>query len=137
MVLITVTPVQALAFHRIAGWVGLWFSILHGFLHLHHLANVLFQHNPEREHYTLLGKLKYLIVPESWHCFAAQNPLPWHTVTEESKDLSDDDGQQCWLSFVNATGVTSCIAYILLAITSLPGFRRRLYTIFYIVHVSQ
>ena len=38
---LNVTPIQALAFHRVAGWCGFWNSVLHGFLHLRHLMDVL------------------------------------------------------------------------------------------------
>jgi len=122
-----VTPVQALAFHRIAGWTSLWSSILHGFLHLKHLMGVLnFDRPNPRPWYK---ELWILLVPSSWECVASQNPLAFVNGQEQLDD------NQCWLALVNATGMISTLAFIVLAITSLPKFRRAYYTIFYRVHI--
>lgn len=127
-----VTPVQALAFHRVAGWTSLWNSLLHGFLHLRHLMDVL---NPRRER-TPLEQLRILLVPSSPRdCLVTQNP--WHAFRgyQDPYPGTDQEARQCWLALVNGTGMVSCVAFTLLAITSLPAIRRRFYTLFYVVHI--
>ena len=126
-----VTPVQALAFHRVAGWTGLWNSILHGFLHLRHLMDVLNPHHM-RPWY---AQLKLLLIPETWKCFDTQNP--WHVFFGKTDPLdgTTQEAQQCWLALVNSTGVISTLAFIILGITSLPQVRRYSYALFYSVHI--
>ena len=127
-----VTPVQALAFHRIAGWTGFWNSVLHGFLHLRHLMDVL---NPQRERawYT---QLRILLIPDSFECLATQNP--WDVfwgIQDPMKGATEQEANQCWLALTNATGMISVIAFALLSITSLPQVRRYSYALFYAVHI--
>mmetsp|Transcript_23248 Transcript_23248/g.68748 ORF Transcript_23248/g.68748 Transcript_23248/m.68748 type:complete len:902 (-) Transcript_23248:201-2906(-) len=126
-----VTPVQALAFHRVSGWVGFWNSVLHGFLHLRHLMDV---QNPGHLR-PWQEQLKILLVPSSWGCIATQDPLKVFFGEQESLDGDGKEGRQCWLALVNATGMISVVAYLLLAITSLPRVRRYSYTLFYRVHI--
>ena len=125
-----VTPVQALSFHRIAGWVGFWNSVLHGFLHLRHLMDVL---NPLRARpwYT---QLKILLVPSSWKCFLTQNPFSVFFANQVTLE-DPQEARQCWLALVNATGMVSVIAYLVLAVTSVAWIRRYSYTLFYRVHI--
>lgn len=123
-----VTPVQALAFHRVSGWTSLWCSILHGFLHLRHLMGVLFR--PPREETPWYQKLWILLVPPSWECITNQNPLAFYN--GQDHEHRDD---QCWLALINGTGMMSCIAFVLLAITSLPKVRRYNYSLFYRIHI--
>ncbi len=126
-----VTPVQALAFHRVAGWTSLWNSVLHGFLHLRHLMDVL---NPQhlRPWYT---QLKILLIPSTWKCFNTQNP--WHVFFGKTDPLdgTTQEAQQCWLALVNSTGLISTLAFVVLGITSLPQVRRYSYALFYSVHI--
>ncbi|KAL7537624.1 hypothetical protein ACHAWF_005853, partial [Thalassiosira exigua] len=127
-----VTPVRALAFHRIAGWTSLWYSILHGYLHLRHLMDV---RNPMRVR-SPLQQFKLLLIPESMSkCIITQTPwsVLWNYQTPYPG--TDEEADQCWLALVNSTGMVSCIAFALLAVTSLPYFRRNFYTLFYIVHI--
>ena len=143
-----VTPAEALAFHRVSGWVGFWNSVLHGFLHLRHLMDVL---NPERVR-TRTEQLKMLLIPESWECVGTQDPFSVFVSVffgrtspgGEEDDGGDDDDpfgedearkQRCWLALVNATGAISVFAYALLALTSLPVVRRYSYRLFYLVHI--
>ena len=126
-----VTPVQALAFHRVAGWTSFWNSVLHGFLHLRHLMDVL---NPQRTR-SWHEQLKILLVPNSMKCFKTQNP--WDVFWNQADPLASSEGeaQQCWLSLVNATGMISVLAFLVLAVTSLPQVRRYSYKVFYSVHI--
>jgi len=126
-----VTPVQALAFHRVAGWTSFWNSVLHGFLHLRHLMDVL---NPQRTR-SWHEQLKLLLVPNSMKCFKTQNP--WDVFWNQVDPLASSEGeaQQCWLSLVNATGMISVLAFLVLAVTSLPQVRRYSYKVFYGVHI--
>ena len=126
-----VTPVQALAFHRVAGWTSFWNSVLHGFLHLRHLMDVL---NPQRSR-PWYQQLKILLVPSSWKCLGTQNPWEVFFGRQDPYDGTDEEANQCWLALVNATGMISVIAFVLLAITSLPQVRRYSYTLFYTVHI--
>jgi hypothetical protein len=126
-----VTPVQALAFHRVAGWTSFWNSVLHGFLHLRHLMDVL---NPQRTR-TRLEQLKFLIIPSSWKCFRTQNPFQVFFGRQDPLDGTIEEANQCWLALVNLTGVLSVVAFVLLAITSLPQVRRYSYALFYRVHI--
>ena len=127
-----ITPVQAVAFHRVAGWTSFWNSLLHGFLHLRHLMDVL---NPGhlRPWYQ---QLKILLIPCSWECISTQNP--WHVFWGRQDSLnggSSEDVNRCWLALVNATGMISVLAFVLLAVTSLPRVRRYSYALFYRVHI--
>ncbi len=127
-----VTPVQALGFHRVAGWTSFWYSVLHGYLHLRHLMDVL---NPTRTR-TRLQQFKYLLVPESmWKCLQTQNPFTVFVDEQTPYDGTDEEANQCWLALVNATGMISVIAFALLAVTSLPYVRRYSYVLFYRVHI--
>ncbi len=129
---LSVTPVQALAFHRVAGWTGLWNSVLHGFLHLRHLMDVL---NPGRAR-PWQEQLKILLIPASWECIGTQNP--WEVFWGRQDPLeggSTEEANQCWLALVNATGMISVIAFVILAATSLPQVRRYSYALFYRVHI--
>jgi hypothetical protein len=130
-----VTPVQALAFHRLSGWVGFWNSCLHGFLHLRHLMDVL---DPQRMR-SRYQQLVYLLMPSSpWKCVATQSPFRiGYFFGERDEPLipNDMDGRQCWLALVNSTGMISVLAYLVLAITSLPYVRRHYYEWFYRVHI--
>jgi len=125
-----VTPVQALAFHRIAGWISLWMSIFHGFLHLKHLMYVLNSAHPNPRPW--YEELWILVVPPSWECIGTQNPFAF---MKGIKQVDLDDQRQCWLALVNATGTISTLAFALLAITSLPRFRRSSYDLFYAIHI--
>jgi len=127
-----VTPVQALAFHRIAGWTSLWNSIFHGFLHLRHLMDVL---NPGRLR-SWHEQLKILLIPSSWECLGTQHLLQvfWGR-QDPMKGSSEAEANQCWLALVNATGMISVLAFVLLAITSIPKVRRYWYSLFYYVHI--
>ena len=126
-----VTPVQALAFHRISGWVGFWNSVLHGFLHLRHLMDVLNPHHVR----PWQKQLQILLIPSSWECLATQNPVQGIFVFGTPKQLDDPVAdRQCWLALVNATGMISCLAYLALALTSLQ-VRRYSYRLFYRVHI--
>eukprot|EP00581_Thalassiosira_minuscula_P015542 CAMPEP_0183729530 /NCGR_PEP_ID=MMETSP0737-20130205/30552_1 /TAXON_ID=385413 /ORGANISM="Thalassiosira miniscula, Strain CCMP1093" /LENGTH=861 /DNA_ID=CAMNT_0025961743 /DNA_START=193 /DNA_END=2778 /DNA_ORIENTATION=+ len=127
-----ITPVQALAYHRIAGWTSFWLSVLHGFLHMRHQMDFL---NPQRER-TRMEQLKLLLVPSSWSdCIATQNP--WHVFWGQPDAYPgvDEDASYCRRVLVNDTGLVSCAAFTLLAVTSLPGVRRKFYTFFYCVHI--
>ena len=122
-----ITPVQALAFHRVAGWTSLWNSIFHGFLQLRYCMNK--RSGPWYE------KLVILLIPSSRECITSQNPWEVFFIGREdqsSRPLIDD---QCRLALVNATGMISVLAFIILAITSLPRVRRSSYTLFYRVHI--
>ena len=155
-----VTPVQALAFHRICGWVSFWWSWAHGFLHLQHLMEVL-----NRDHArTPLQQFKYLLVPDEMrNCFLTQNP--WLVFWGEQTHYpgTEQESRQCWLALVNGTGMVrvavllqtvfngvrssqstparcpeckvSCIAFAILAVTSVTSFRRNFYTLFYLIHI--
>ena len=128
-----VTPIQALAFHRIAGWTSFWYSVLHGFLHLRHLMDVL---NPQHMR-PWYQQLKILLIPNTFQCIATQNPFQVFHGNQIShlEEDGQDGGRQCWLALVNATGMISVLAFVLLAITSLPRVRRYSYALFYIVHI--
>jgi hypothetical protein len=126
-----ITPIQALAFHRIAGWTSFWNSVLHGFLHLRHLMDVL---NPKRVR-PWYEQLKILLIPNTWKCFGTQNPFTVFADRQDPYDGTNEEAQQCWLALVNATGMISVIAFVFLAITSLPQIRRYSYTLFYRVHI--
>mmetsp|Transcript_11168 Transcript_11168/g.20977 ORF Transcript_11168/g.20977 Transcript_11168/m.20977 type:complete len:712 (+) Transcript_11168:1145-3280(+) len=125
-----VTPVQALGYHRICGWVSFWWSCAHGFLHLQHSMGG--GNSGERVAWTFLRKLKYQLIPEEvGKCFATQNP--WRVLFGEEE--IPYESHQCHVALVNGTGMVSCIAFAILAITSVPYFRRNFYTMFYIVHI--
>ena len=128
---LNVTPVQALAFHRVAGWTSFWNSVLHGFLHLRHLMDVL---NPQCSR-TRYQQLKLLLIPSSWKCFGTQNPLEVFFGRQDPLDGTEEEAEQCWLALVNLTGFISVVAFVLLAITSLPQVRRYSYALFYSVHI--
>eukprot|EP00537_Pseudo-nitzschia_pungens_P003011 CAMPEP_0172375658 /NCGR_PEP_ID=MMETSP1060-20121228/62840_1 /TAXON_ID=37318 /ORGANISM="Pseudo-nitzschia pungens, Strain cf. cingulata" /LENGTH=302 /DNA_ID=CAMNT_0013102887 /DNA_START=335 /DNA_END=1239 /DNA_ORIENTATION=+ len=106
-----VTPVQAVAFHRVAGWTGFWNSVLHGFLHLRHLMDVL---NPERVR-PWYEQLKILLIPSSLKCYGTQNPWEVFWGRQDPLDGTDEEANQCWLALVNLTGMVSVLAYVLLA----------------------
>ena len=125
-----VTPIQAIAFHRVAGWTSLFFSILHGFLHLRHLMDVLNTRRPNPVPW--YQELKVLLIPPSWECITNQNPFEFHREPEEPHNHEFD---QCWLALVNATGMVSTLSFVVLGITSLPYMRRRYYALFYQVHI--
>mmetsp|Transcript_11169 Transcript_11169/g.20990 ORF Transcript_11169/g.20990 Transcript_11169/m.20990 type:complete len:724 (+) Transcript_11169:1145-3316(+) len=125
-----VTPVQALGYHRICGWVSFWWSCAHGFLHLQHSMGG--GNSGERVAWTFLRKLKYQLIPEEvGKCFATQNP--WRVLFGEEE--IPYESHQCHVALVNGTGMVSCIAFAILAITSVPYFRRNFYTLFYMVHI--
>jgi len=125
-----ISPVEALEFHRMAGWTSLVFSILHGFLHLRHLMDVLRRGHPRPWH----RELVILLVPPSWECVATQAPLqPLFSRTDQDQIFQSD--KRCWLALVNATGMVSVMAFLVLAVTSLPRFRRYWYDAFYRVHI--
>lgn len=131
-----VTPVQALAFHRVAGWTGLWNSILHGYLHLRHLMDVLNGSRPNPKPWYV--ELKILLVPANWECVQSQNPFVVWFGSGAQVDIHDEDfagGHDCWLALVNATGMISTIAFVILGLTSLPQVRRASYTLFYLTHI--
>jgi hypothetical protein len=128
---LSVTPIQALAFHRVAGWTSFWNSVLHGFLHLRHLMDVL---NPKRSR-AWYEQLKILLIPSSWKCYGTQNPWQVFFGRQDPLDGTDEEANQCWLALVNLTGMISVLAFVLLAITSLPQVRRYSYTLFYSVHI--
>ena len=89
-----VTPIQALAFHRISGWVGFWNSVLHGFLHLRHLMDVL-NRNHERSNWE---QFKWLLVPDEWgKCLATQTSLIFAR-EQDPYQGTDTEANQCWLS---------------------------------------
>jgi len=96
----------------------------------------------KRRKRTNMEQLKYLIIPDSWSkCLVSQNP--WHVFRgyqdpyPEFVDGAVDEqaANQCWLALVNFTGVVSCVAFALLALTSLEPFRSKFYTFFVIVHI--
>jgi hypothetical protein len=126
-----VTPIQALAFHRVAGWTSFWNSVLHGFLHLRHLMDVL---NPQRSR-AWYQQLKILLIPSSWKCIGTQNPWQVFFGRQDPLDGTNEEANQCWLALVNLTGMISVLAFVLLAITSLPQVRRYSYALFYSVHI--
>lgn len=128
---LSVTPVQALAFHRVSGWVSFWNSVLHGFLHLRHLMDVL---NPQRSR-LWYQQLKILLIPSSWKCFGTQYPWEVFFGRQDPYDGTNEEANQCWLALVNLTGLISVLAFVLLAITSLPQVRRYSYALFYRVHI--
>jgi len=122
-----VTPVQALAFHRVAGWTSFWYSVLHGFLELQRQMDYF---EPQQDR-TRLEQLKPLLVPSSWReCLGTQNP--WHVFWGYQEKTPE---HECRRVLVNGTGFVSCVAFALLAVTSLPSFRRKFYTVFYVVHI--
>mmetsp|Transcript_6682 Transcript_6682/g.11689 ORF Transcript_6682/g.11689 Transcript_6682/m.11689 type:complete len:980 (-) Transcript_6682:159-3098(-) len=127
-----VTPVQALGFHRICGWTSFWWSCTHGFLHLQHLMEV----GNSQHIRTPMQQFKYLLIPEEiGQCFVTQNP--WRVFWGEQVPYlgTEENSRQCWLALVNGTGMVSCIAFAILAITSIPSFRRNFYTLFYVIHI--
>ena len=127
-----VTPVQALAFHKVCGWTSLWYSIGHGYLHLRHLMDVL---NKQHER-TQLQQLKRLLVPESMmNCLLTQNPIHVFEGYQDPYPSTEQEADQCWLALVNATGMISTIAFVILGLTSMESFRRRFYTLFFVVHI--
>ena len=128
---LNVTPIQALAFHRVSGWVGFWNSVLHGFLHLRHLMDVL---NPKRTR-SWSEQLKFLVIPSSWKCYGTQNPWNVFLGRQDPLDGTEEEANQCWLALVNLTGVISVLAFVALVITSLPRVRRYSYALFYSVHI--
>lgn len=121
-----VTPVQALSFHKVAGWYSLWYSVAHGYLHLRHLMGVLFRGVNARPWYE---RLWILLVPPSWRCVGNQNPLAAWT------GQSHLDDHRCRLALVNATGMISVLAFVVLGITSHPRVRRYSYALFYRTHI--
>ena len=128
-----VTPVQALAFHRVAGWISFWNAVLHGFLYLSFQMIIL---NPQhtRKWYQ---QLKILLVPNSWKCFNTQKP--WDVFLGRQYNLNDTDGEvnsmHCRMALFNSTGMISVFAFTILAITSLPRIRRYSYALFYSTHI--
>lgn len=122
-----VTPVQALAFHRICGWSSLCFSCLHGYTHLRHLMDVTRRGLDRSWHEQLL----ILTVPPSWECVAMLNPLTiiWHPPKQEEMD------NRCWLALINFTGLASTAAFLILGVTSLERVRRSCYRLFFAVHI--
>jgi len=127
-----VTPVQALAFHRVAGWTSFWCSVSHGFLHLRHLMDVLNGRRPNPRPW--YQELVILLVPSSWKCIGTQEP--WQVFYgHHHQQESTPEFEQCRLALVNATGMISVLAYLVLAITSLPRVRRASYALFYTVHI--
>ena len=47
---------------------------------------------------------------------------------------TDRKANQCWLALVNTTDTVSIVAFLLLAVTSLPSFCRKFYMLFYVIH---
>jgi len=128
---LSVTPVQALAFHRIMGWTSLFFSVFHGFLHLRHLMDVLYR---GKESVIWYHKLWTLCVPERFgQCLTSQNP--WNVLWDGQQVSIHQEDRQCWLALINGTGVVSTVAFLVLGLTSLPIVRRYSYTLFYVVHI--
>lgn len=108
-----VTPIQALAFHRISGWVGFWNSVLHGFLHLRHLMDVL-NRNHGRSNWE---QFKWLIFPDDWgKCLATQSP--WIFVRGQAPYYqgSDAEAHQCWLSLGMTSVSLICLVCTILTV---------------------
>jgi len=127
-----ITPIQALSFHKVCGWTSLWYSIGHGYLHLRHLMDVL---NKQHER-TQLQQLKRLLVPESIKkCLVTQSPVHVFEGYQDPYPGTEQEADQCWLALVNATGMISTIAFVILGLTSMESFRRRFYTLFFVVHI--
>lgn len=133
---------QALVFHRVAGWISLVFTVLHGGLYLVHYATGLFSSSERRQSsgysHGWRGIVEHVWPPTrcwSWQALDVRS-TGWGTMhTNSTSHNNDGHHEDCNFYFFNFTGLASMVAFIVLGIFSLPWMRRRAYRLFYVIHI--
>ena len=148
---------QALAFHRVAGWISFGLTLLHGILYC-----VIYGYNGISNDKAFFEALTEALVPPS-RCWTVVDVFAYHSslgsdvghdsnktaaqhehhgVHEQGNNqtTSHEGGHEtqssgCYGYWRNFTGVLSALAFVILAITSLSRVRRSAYRIFYAMHI--
>ena len=146
---------QALVFHKVAGWISLVFTILHGTLYLLDYANLFDNNSPK----SMKAMLHEVIPP--WRCWSLDalgyRSTGWGDMEENNNEhnrtlmlfrrqlmtlVSMEEQQEpmrghqgCNRYWFNLSGFVSMVAFIVLGIFSLPKVRRHAYWLFYTIHV--
>lgn len=147
---------QALVFHKVAGWISLVFTMLHGGLYLMDYATGIFDGKEDPHLAYGFRRMIHRVVPPA-RCWTLEalgyrstgwgsmntSALVNSTITGNSQHwLMDKHAQEqllghhgCNLFYFNFSGVVSMLSFVVLAVFSLPCIRRRAYWLFYTVHI--
>ena len=124
---------QALVFHKVAGWISLIFTILHGGFFLVDYGTAIFRGGR-------CWKMDaFLFDSTDWNWGTSSSSATLRHDEFPLELLHSHKGSAshhgCNTYFFNFTGLVSMVAFIILGLCSLPVVRRRAYSIFYTVHI--